>query len=252
MHLLLLDAGAQETPGGAHEVAGIAGALEAHQVGAEESVNDGPAPRELGEDFRRGEGDVVEEPDFEVRACFAEHLGNQLQLVVLHPDRGSVVGVAHDGVGEPPVDLAVRIPPGPVEFRRRDDVVVERPKSGVGKALIEKFDVVRAQLHRDQVHAAVAERLDGFIRGAVPAHPCAVGFGHHRGQSGHQATGRAAPAVLAPPVLRGAAVNRKTVGHHHEVIERVSRVAAAARGFSFGACFGFFTVRSLHWCPLGS
>jgi hypothetical protein len=201
--------------------------------------------------FPAGDGDVVEEPDLEVRACLAEHLGYQLQLVVLHPDGGSLVGVPDHGVSEPPVDLPVGIPPGPVEFRRRNHVVIQRPERGVGKALIEEFDVVRAQLDRDQVHASMAEGLDGLVRGAVPAHPRAVGLGHHRSQGGHQAARRPAPAAVAAPVLRGAAVNREPVGHDHEVIQRGSLVAIAARGFSFSCCFGFVTVRSVHWCPLG-
>ncbi len=140
--LLLLDAGAEEAAGGAHEVAGVAAALEAHQVRAQQAVDDGPAPRQLGEDFRRGEGDVVEEPDLQVRARLAQHLGDQLELVVLHPDRGALVGVLDDGVGEPPVDLAVGVPPGPVELRRGDHVVVQRPQGGVGEALVEELDVV--------------------------------------------------------------------------------------------------------------
>ena len=87
--LLLLDAGAQEAPGGAHEVAGVAAALEAHQVRAEQAVDDGAAPRQLGEDFRRRERDVVEEPDLQVRPGLAEHLRDELELVVLHPDGGA-------------------------------------------------------------------------------------------------------------------------------------------------------------------
>ena len=75
--LLLLDAGAEEPAGGAHEVAGVAGALEADQVGAEQAVDDGAAPRQLGEDLRRREGDVVEEPDLQVRAGLAEHLAGR-------------------------------------------------------------------------------------------------------------------------------------------------------------------------------
>ena len=73
VHLLLLDAGAKEPPGGAHEVAGVAGPLEAHQVGAQQAVDDGLPPGQLGEDLRRREGDVVEEPDPEVRPGLAQH-----------------------------------------------------------------------------------------------------------------------------------------------------------------------------------
>ena len=229
--LLLLDAGAEEAAGGAHEVAGVAAALEAHQVRAEQAVDDGAAPRQLGEDLRRREGDVVEEADLQVRARLAQHLGDELQLVVLHPDGGAVAGVVDDGVREPAVDLAVGVPPGPVELRRGNHVVVERPERGVGEALVEELDVVRAQLDRNEVDAAVAEGLDMLIRGAVPADPGAVGLGHHGGQGGDQAAGGAAPAVLAAGLVRGAAVDRQAVGHHHEVILRVRiGVAGAVRG----------------------
>src|SRR6478736_1935279 len=118
MDLLLLDARAKEAPCGAHEVSGIAAALEAHQVRTQQAVDDRPAPRELGKDLRRREGDVVEEPDLQIRPGFPEQLGNQLELVVLHPDGGTLGRMADDGVGEPPVDLPVRIPPGAVELRR--------------------------------------------------------------------------------------------------------------------------------------
>ena len=189
VHLLLLDARAQEPPGGAHEVAGIAGALEAHEVGAHQAVDDGVPPRQLGEDFRRGKRDVVEEADPEVGPRFAQQPGHQLQLVVLDPHGGAVVCMAYDGVGEPLVDPAVGVPPGPVELRGSDHVVVQGPQGGVGEALVIQLNIVGAELYRDEIHPAVAERFDRLIRRAVPAHPGAVGLGHHRSQCGHQAAG---------------------------------------------------------------
>ena len=257
MDLLLLDAGAEEAPRGAHEVSGIAAALEAHQVRAQQAVDDRPAPRQLGKDLRRREGDVVEEPDLQIRAGLAEQLGNQLELVVLDPDGGALGRMADDGVGEPPVDLPVGIPPGAVELRRGDHVVVERPQRGVGEALVEKLDVLGAQLDGDQVDAAVAERLDRLIRGAVPAHPGAVGLGHHRGQGCHQSAGGAAPAVLAAGLVGRTAVDGQPVGNHHEVdtgpLPR-RRVAGAVGGRPrrvSGVCVRGRRVRCLHWCPLG-
>ena len=149
-----------------------------------------------------------------------------------------------------PVDLPVGVPPGAVELRRGDHVVVERPQRGVGKALVEKLDVVRAQLDGDQVDAAVAEGLDGLIGRAVPAHPGAVGLGHHRGQRCHESAGGAAPAVLAAGLVGGTAVNGQPVGHHHEV--ELIPCPGAGRGAVGGRPrrFSGALVRRGRRCPL--
>ncbi len=163
VHLLLLDAGAQEAAGRAQEVGGVIGALEADQVRAQQPVDDGTAPGQLGKDLRRRKGYVVEEPDPQVRPALPQIPGNQLQLVVLHPDRGALGSGLGRGLRETLVDGAVGIPPRAVELRWRNHVVVERPERGVGEALVIQLHLRVAQRHRDQVHVVVVERVHFLV-----------------------------------------------------------------------------------------
>ncbi|MNI52392.1 hypothetical protein D3C73_1071660 [compost metagenome] len=189
VNLLLLDAGTQEAPGRAHEVTGVAGALEAQKVSAQQAVNNLPAPRELREDLRGREGNVVEEADLQVRPGLAEHSRNQLELVVLDPHSGAFGGMANDGVGKLLIDLAVGIPPRTVELRRCDHVVVKRPDGRVGEALVVQLHFVAAELDRDEVHAFVAEGTHRLVGRSMPTHPRAVGLCHHRRERRDQAPG---------------------------------------------------------------
>ncbi len=118
------------------EVLRASGQVKTDQVGAEQAVDDLRPPRHLHEQLDRGgKRDVQEEPDGQVGgAQHAQHLGHQLQLVVLHPDGGAFGGGARGRVGETPVDLDVAVPPLPVVDRFDDHVVVERPQRGVREA----------------------------------------------------------------------------------------------------------------------
>ena len=72
------------------EVAGVGNALEADHVGAEQALDDLAAPRQLRVDAVWRKRNVIEEPDREVGASLAQHLRNELQLIVLHPDDRTV------------------------------------------------------------------------------------------------------------------------------------------------------------------
>ena len=74
------------------EVLGPARQLEPDQVGAQQSLQDLAAPGQLLEQLGRRERDVQEEADPQVGTELAQHLGNQLELVVLHPDQPTLVG----------------------------------------------------------------------------------------------------------------------------------------------------------------
>ena len=126
----------------ADEVGGVAGALEADEVGAEQALDHLLAPRQLREQLERRQRDVVEVADPQVRPQLAQHLGDQLQLVVVHPHGGAAGGLRGGRLGEPPVDPLVGLPPVPVERGRLDDVVVQRPQGVVGEALVELLEVV--------------------------------------------------------------------------------------------------------------
>ena len=85
---------------------------------------------------RPGERDVQEEADPQVGPQLAQHLRDQLELVVVHPDRG-VLGRPLGGVlGEAPVDRDVGVPPLAVELRLGDQVVVERPERAAHNATV--------------------------------------------------------------------------------------------------------------------
>ena len=74
------------------EVLGAHQALKADEVGAEEAFDDLAAPRQAGEQLPRRERDVEEEPDRGVRSELADHLRDELQLVVVDPDHRVRVG----------------------------------------------------------------------------------------------------------------------------------------------------------------
>ena len=84
---------------------------------------------------------MQEETDPQVRSLVAQHLRNQLQLVVLNPDHCAVGCHLGRVVGEPLVDRDVGLPPLAVELRRSDRVVIERPERRVGEALVVLRDV---------------------------------------------------------------------------------------------------------------
>ena len=198
-----------------HEVLGAAGQLEADQVGAEQALEDLAAPGQLLEQLGRREGDVQEEADVEVGPELAQHLRDELELVVVHPDRGALRRPVGGVGGEPPVHRDVGVPPLPVELRLRHHVVVERPEGGVGEPLVEALDLVGRQGDRVELHAVVLEGLQPALGAARPADPDAVVGPHHRLDRGDQATGRGPPLGLA--VGPGDAVDRQPVGDDHEV-----------------------------------
>ena len=119
------------------EVRGAGVQLEADQVGAQEPGEDLAAPRQLHEEFAGWEGDVAEEADHDVGSELAQHLGDELQLVVVDPHGAPGRDALGDRRGEAHVDVAVRVPPLAVEGGRADGVMVERPQGGVGEAEVE-------------------------------------------------------------------------------------------------------------------
>ena len=93
-----------------HEVGGAAGHLEADQVGAEKALEDLAAPGQLREQLGRRERDVEVEADAQVGPQLAQHPRHQLELVVVDPDRGALLGDLRRLVGEPAVDRRRRCP----------------------------------------------------------------------------------------------------------------------------------------------
>ena len=159
---------------------------------------------------------MVEEADPQVGPGLAQQRRHELQLVVVHPDRRAPGGVLGRCLGEAGVDLLVRAPPLPVEDRRGDHVVVERPQRGVGEAGVVVGDLLLGETHGHQVHAV---GLEGVLRragGARPAHPGTV-TGSHDGLERRDQTARAGlPPDRAVGPLHP--VDGEAVGDDDEVI----------------------------------
>ena len=189
----------------ADEVGGAAGQLEADDVRAEQALEDLAAPRQLLEQLGRRERDVQEEADAQVGPQLAEHLRDQLQLVVLHPDRGALGGHLGGLGGEPLVDPDVGVPPLAVEGRLGDHVVVERPERAVGEALVELLDL-----------SALSETGTSEIRPRRTARPprrCRPASRSRRRRSAASpAPGRSPghPGTCASRVVPSASVTRST------------------------------------------
>ena len=186
---------AQLAPHGAGEVARVCDALEADHVGAEESLEHLAPPRKLRVEPVCRERDVVEVADGQVGAGLAEHARDELQLVVLHPDRRALGGDLRGGDREASVDADVRVPPDAAIPGGRDHIVVQRPDRVVREALVVELDLFRAQRHRHERGAFELEGLELRVGHTGPADPRAVRAPHHRFEGGDQATGRAAPRI---------------------------------------------------------
>jgi hypothetical protein len=165
---------------GSGEVAGIRHPLESDHVGAEQSLQHLPTPRQLRVEAVCREGNVVEVADHEVGAQVAQHPRNELQLVVLHPDRGTVIRGCGCRLRESAVHPHVGVPPDPAVPRLGDHVMVERPDGVVREALVIELHVLSGQHHGDEQRALELEGLQLDVRLAGPADPRAVGLLHDR------------------------------------------------------------------------
>ena len=200
---------------GTGEVAGIRHSLEADDVGSEESFEHLAPPRQLRIQAVCREGNVVEVADHQIRAEVAQHPRHQLQLVVLHPDGGTVFGGLGRRLGESTVDAHVGVPPDPSVARLGDDVVVKRPDRVVREAFVVELDVFGAQGDRHEQSAVELEGLQVDVRLTGPADPRAVGLPHDRLEGGDQAARRPPPGIR--PVCVARPVHREPVGDDHEL-----------------------------------
>jgi hypothetical protein len=157
---------------------------------------------------------VQEESDPQVWSQSPQHLGHQLQLVVLHPYRGAFAGALGSGRGESFVDFDVGLPPRSMKGRRGDHIVVERPQCPVGEALVVVDDVLTGQCDRMQGDVAVDEWLHFHVRHTGPADPSTAAGAQERIQGGDQSTRTGLPPLRAIGQLFQ--VHRQPIGHHYE------------------------------------
>ena len=193
----------------------------------EETGQDLAAPRQLHEQFARWERDVQEEPDVDVGAELAQHLGDQLELIVVDPHGAAGRDVLGDGRREAHVDFAVGVPPGAVERRRADRVVIERPDRGVGEAEVELLVLLGADRDRLQPDALVGRRWLLVVRGAGPADPQSLAILQHRREGRDQSAGTREPPVVA---RRAGVTQRQSIGDDDEVGRFVRRVVEGVVG----------------------
>ena len=170
---------ASNSLGGFAECACVGFALKAEDVCAEQPLDDASAPGKLSEEPCRRKRDVQKEGDDQVGALLAQHLGHELQLVVVHPDERAGCGDLSDALGKPAVDLAVALPPLAVILGWGNDIVIQRPEGAVCETLVVQLDVFTAQRHGNQPHRTEFERLDRFVGIACPPHPHAAQFFDH-------------------------------------------------------------------------
>ncbi len=200
--------------------------METDQVGSEQTAHDLGAPRQLHEQLDRRKRDVQEETDAQVRPEFAEHRRHKLQLVVLHPDRRALGADLRGGLREAPVHPPIGVPPGALENRRHDHVVVQRPQRGVGKPLVVLGELGCRQRHRVQPQAVVGERFDLDVGDPGPADPRATPGAQERFQRGDQTAGAVLPTLRA--VVEAFQIHRQPIRDYDE-IRSIGRVALAHR-----------------------
>ena len=107
-----------------NKVAHVGFQMKADEVGIEKPAQHLIAPRKLPVDFRRWEGDMQEEPDCEIRAQLPQYSRNQLQLIILHPHGRTRCCDRCNFGGKTQVDVAISVPPGAVELRGNNQIVV--------------------------------------------------------------------------------------------------------------------------------
>ncbi len=223
---------AQQLPHRGDEVQGVALALEADEVRAEQPAQDRVALGQLGEQLDGGEGDVVEEADPHVRALLADHPRYELQLVVVHPDRPAGAGHRRGRRGEAPIGLEIGVPPAAMELGGDDDVVVQRPQRRVGEALVIALHVLLLESHRVQAHPVGLEGGGRLARRSGPSHPGpGIDSAHHRLHRGDQAAGAGDP--FGRPVGEGAGVDGQAIGDDDELVRAVLGGGGGGHRYSF-------------------
>ena len=140
---------------------------------------------------------MQEESDRQIGTLAAEHRRHQLELVVLHPDRRAVGCHLGQLGGKSLVDHHVGVPLVAVERRLTKGVVVQRPQTVVGEALVVPLDLVAADAHGVQIDPLDLERLGSVVGVARPAEPEPTRFAQHGQQRTHQAAGARCPPVVS-------------------------------------------------------
>ena len=163
---------------------------------------------------------MEEEADPQVRAGLAQEARDELQVVVVHPDRRATGGHGGRRLGEPLVDADIRVPPLLLEGRCPDGVVVERPERVVGEPVVELRHVLGAQYDGDERDVVVAERLRVVVGQSRPTDPDPAPATDDAEHGPHEAPGARFPGRIAADVM-----DRQPVGHDDQIVASACRFA---------------------------
>ena len=161
---------AQKPSRASKEIAHVVVGVKADQVGAEQSRDHLFAPRHHPKRLERWEWDVQEEPNRRIGHLVAQHLGQEHELVVLHPDHIARPRDLEHRVAETLVGLDVRLPHRQLELDVLDEVVEQRPKRAVRKAVVVAAYDVFGQEDRHAL-MLLAQRRDYLLLLPI-AHTC--------------------------------------------------------------------------------
>ena len=193
----------------APEVAHVLVGMKPEKVRAQETAQYRLAHRHRPVGLVRRKGNMKEKTDRQMDTEFAQHVGHETKLVVVHPDHVVRSGELGDGFCVHLVDALV----GPVTLLREPgpfgETMQEGPQHSIAEALVETFDIASAQKNR---HATVAPELardDGaLIFGDIHARPAEPGERpplrdrtKRRGQAARART--RLPALLSPRQRHG-------------------------------------------------
>ena len=158
---------------------------------------------------------MQEEADLHIGPLFAQHFGQELQMVVVHPDGGAGGGDRHHSIAKSSVHLHIAVPPCAMKLRRAHAVVIERPDCGVGHARVVELCLGTAERHRQKRHVFIAlvelcGRISCYSR---PADPVQRGqIIQAREHCRHQTARARLPLVLGWRPTHG-----QPIGSNHEM-----------------------------------
>jgi hypothetical protein len=166
---------AEHTQARAPEVVGVLVGVEPEQIGAQHALQDRFADGQRAVRLRRRKRDVQKEADRARQTAPPQQRRDESELVVVHPDHVTRLGLSGDRLGEHLVDDLVRLPTGEVEAGALGEVVEQRPQHTVREALVEPLHVRLADVHGVRPSPLERARHLGAVLfrniGARPAEP---------------------------------------------------------------------------------
>jgi hypothetical protein len=115
--------------------------VKAYEVSAQKPTQYLPPPGQHTEYFQRGEGDMKEKAYRGTGQLLSYKLGQQHQLIIMHPDDIVLLGHLDHGFSKCLVHPLIGLPEILAVYRVLGEIVKERPDSFVAKATVEFSDI---------------------------------------------------------------------------------------------------------------